>query len=239
VKERVVFEANVPVTAALAYADGLKVQGRFGDQVMYSLTDGRIMYLPPIVRDKLVELGIRQNEPFNICRAERREGNRRFVNWLVQASATARREAEQSPTNLDNAAGALTSRPNMRRMLRQRVAGGQCERATITSERLLQLSVLGFGLLQDGDVGVGVFPEGEEVFVGGLRLGRVTCHRVRTTDLKMSNCSDGFIGHRATMVEDFLKLCGSFVSLVLSQIDIPPNKYGKQALWYTVPIPNR
>jgi len=78
-KKRVAFEANVPVTATLAYEDGLKVQGRFGDQVMYSLTDGRVMYVPPLVRDKLVELGIRQNEPFNICRAERREGNRRFV----------------------------------------------------------------------------------------------------------------------------------------------------------------
>jgi len=66
-KERVVFEANVPVTASLAYADGLKVQGRFGDQVMYSLTDGRVMYVPPVVRDKLVELGIRQYEAFAIC----------------------------------------------------------------------------------------------------------------------------------------------------------------------------
>ena len=88
-KERVVFEANVPVTATLAYADGLKVQGRFGDQVMYSLTDGRVMYVPPMVRDKLVELGIRQNEPFAICRAERREGNRRFVDWVVQPDGSA------------------------------------------------------------------------------------------------------------------------------------------------------
>jgi len=88
-KERVVFEANVPVTATLAYADGLKVQGRFGDQVMYSLTDGRVMYVPPLVRDKLVELGIRQNEPFAICRAERREGNRRFVDWVVQPDSSA------------------------------------------------------------------------------------------------------------------------------------------------------
>ena len=55
-KERVVFEANVPVTATLAYPDGLKVQGPFGDQVMYSLTDGRVMYVPPVVRDKFVEL---------------------------------------------------------------------------------------------------------------------------------------------------------------------------------------
>jgi hypothetical protein len=88
-KERVVFEANVPVSAMLAYADGLKVQGHFGDQVMYSLTDGRVMYVPPIVRDKLVELGIRQNEPFAICRAERREGNRRFVDWVVEANSSA------------------------------------------------------------------------------------------------------------------------------------------------------
>jgi hypothetical protein len=32
---------------------------------------------------------------------------------------------------------------------------------------LLQLRVLRFGLLQDGDVGVGVFPEGEEILIGG------------------------------------------------------------------------
>ena len=111
-KERVVFEANVPVTATLAYADGLKVQGRFGDQVMYSLTDGRVMYVPPMVRDKLVELGIRQNEPFAICRAERREGNRRFVDWVVQPegsaaaaqNATANSDAHGSPVNGDNGA---------------------------------------------------------------------------------------------------------------------------------------
>jgi hypothetical protein len=111
-KERVVFEANVPVTATLAYADGLKVQGRFGDQVMYSLTDGRVMYVPPLVRDKLVELGIRQNEPFNICRAERREGNRRFVDWVVQpnhsgspgVSAYARHDVPESPANGDGSA---------------------------------------------------------------------------------------------------------------------------------------
>jgi hypothetical protein len=111
-KERVVFEANVPVPAMLAYADGLKVQGRFGDQVMYSLTDGRVMYVPPIVRDKLVELGIRQNEPFAICRAERREGNRRFVDWIVQPnrseapfqSAAWNNERSGSPVNGDNGA---------------------------------------------------------------------------------------------------------------------------------------
>src|ERR1700746_1525943 len=32
-------------------------------------------------------------------------------------------------------------------------------------EKLLQLGVLGFGLFQDGDVGIGIFPEREEIFV--------------------------------------------------------------------------
>lgn len=89
-KDRVMFESNVPVTAALAYPDGIKVEGRFGDQVMYSLSDERVMYVPPIVRDKLVEIGIQQNEPFSICKAERRNGNRRFIEWVVK-----RLESEQ------------------------------------------------------------------------------------------------------------------------------------------------
>jgi hypothetical protein len=83
-KEKVLFQTNVPVTAALAYPDGMKVEGRYGDQVMYSLIDGRVMYVPPIVRDKLVELGIHQNDPFSICKAEQRDGNRRYIEWAVK-----------------------------------------------------------------------------------------------------------------------------------------------------------
>ena len=37
-------------------ADGLQIEGRFGDQIMYTLTDERVMYVPPVVRSKLVEL---------------------------------------------------------------------------------------------------------------------------------------------------------------------------------------
>ena len=39
----------------------------------------------------------------------------------------------------------------------------------LEGQRLLQLRVLCFRFLQDGDVGVGVFPEREEIFVGGER----------------------------------------------------------------------
>jgi hypothetical protein len=37
----------------------------------------------------------------------------------------------------------------------------------------LQLRVLRFGFLQNGDVGVGVFPEREEVLVSGFRFGGI------------------------------------------------------------------
>jgi len=50
----------------------------------------------------------------------------------------------------------------------------------------LHLRVLGFGLLQDGDVGVGVFPEGEEILVGGTGFGSVAVHGIGSTDLEMS-----------------------------------------------------
>src|SRR5215831_14286590 len=83
-RERIAFQTNVPVTVALAYADGLQVQGRFGDQIMYTLADERVMYVPPVVRSKLVELGIQPSEPFTICKAERKEGNRRFIEWQVR-----------------------------------------------------------------------------------------------------------------------------------------------------------
>ena len=39
--------------------------------------------------------------------------------------------------------------------------------ARVGAQGLFQVCVLRLGFLQDGDVGVGVFPESEEIFVGG------------------------------------------------------------------------
>lgn len=83
-RERIAFQTNVPMTVALAYADGLQVEGRFGDQIMYTLADERVMYVPPAVRNKLVELRIRPGELFTICKTEQKQGNRRFIEWQVK-----------------------------------------------------------------------------------------------------------------------------------------------------------
>ena len=86
-RERIAFQTNVPVTVALAYVDGLQLEGRFGDQIMYTMADERVMYVPPVVRSKLVELGVQPGESFTICKAERKEGNRRLIEWQVNKDA--------------------------------------------------------------------------------------------------------------------------------------------------------
>jgi hypothetical protein len=83
-KERVAFQTNVPVTVALAYPDGIQIEGRYGAQVMYTLADERVMYVPPIVRSRIGELGVGKGDFVTICKAERREGTRRFVEWQVE-----------------------------------------------------------------------------------------------------------------------------------------------------------
>src|SRR5271154_243429 len=45
------------------------------------------------------------------------------------------------------------------------------------ASQLLQLGVLRLGFFQDGNVGVGVFPEGEEILVGFSGFRRVACER--------------------------------------------------------------
>ena len=50
------FDTNVPVEVALRFSDGKHVEGRYGDQVMYSLEDDRIMYVPPIVEHRASEI---------------------------------------------------------------------------------------------------------------------------------------------------------------------------------------
>lgn len=49
------FKTNVVEEIALENSEGRLVEGRFEDLVMYSLTDGRIVYVKPIVAQKINE----------------------------------------------------------------------------------------------------------------------------------------------------------------------------------------
>ena len=86
----------------------------------------------------------------------------------------------------------------------------------------LQLRVLGFGLFQDGDVGVCLFPKREEVFVSsestdgcgiGIRtLRSFGLQRVRTRHTQTRHSSRPAVPHDATVVNDFWELASGLRS---------------------------
>src|ERR1700758_1519920 len=81
--EKVQFQTNVSIDVALKYNDGKEVTGQYGDQVLYTLTDGRVMYVPPIVKRRIKELGIGRGDLFTLTKAEKKNGTRRTIEWLV------------------------------------------------------------------------------------------------------------------------------------------------------------
>jgi hypothetical protein len=83
--DKVQFQTNIPVEVALKYGDGKEVNGQYGDQVLYTLTHGRVMYVPPIVKRRIEELGIGQGELFTLTKAEKKNGTRRTIEWVVAA----------------------------------------------------------------------------------------------------------------------------------------------------------
>jgi hypothetical protein len=94
--------------------------------------------------------------------------------------------------------------------------------------KLLQLRVLRLGLLEDGDVRVGVFPEREEILIGGFCLGGVTLHGVRSAKLEMRQSADGLILDDTRMVKNFLELGRGFGTLVPTEICLTSHEDGIQ-----------
>jgi hypothetical protein len=102
------FNTNAPVEIALQWNDGKRVEGRYGEQVMYTLDDNRVMYVPPIVAKQIRELGIRAREAFEICKAELREENKRWIEWHVRRLEEPRHPVE-SPNTPEAAARGLNN----------------------------------------------------------------------------------------------------------------------------------
>jgi hypothetical protein len=101
------FSTNTPVELALRWEDGRRVEGRYGEQIMYTLDDDRVAYVPPIVAKQIRELGIRPHEVFEICKAEVQEQNKRWIEWRVR-----RVEGPQHPASSANVPDAAASDPS-------------------------------------------------------------------------------------------------------------------------------
>jgi hypothetical protein len=116
--DKVTFQTNITQEIALAFAEPKEVQSTFspdGRQFMFSLTDGRVMFLNTSVAERVKSLNLQPKEPFEMCRQEKVEGNRKRVEWhiakvgvaeeapAVQASAPASGNHQvaqaQPPTN--------------------------------------------------------------------------------------------------------------------------------------------
>jgi hypothetical protein len=81
------FSTNVPEEVALRFSEGRQVQSKLeggADQMMYSLTDGRVMYVPLHVGERIRDLHIGPGERFTLVKAEMKTGNRRGIEWQVK-----------------------------------------------------------------------------------------------------------------------------------------------------------
>src|ERR1035437_2125835 len=83
-REVVKFPINTPVEVTLQDETGKRVEGRYGDQVMYSLLDNRVMYVPPYVEQRLQALAVWVDEPLVLCKQQVKEGTRNKTQWSVK-----------------------------------------------------------------------------------------------------------------------------------------------------------
>jgi hypothetical protein len=88
-------EWNVPIECVLKFDQGVPVEGKFGDQVLYTLSDDSRLYVQPSVARQIEQLGIRRSMPFVLCK--RKSG--RSVAWEITLKETpAARVAAPAPT---------------------------------------------------------------------------------------------------------------------------------------------
>src|ERR1035438_9393947 len=100
--EVVKFQINTPVEVTLRDESGKRVEGRYGEQVMFSLLDNRVMYVPPYVEQRFQELAIGAGEPLLLCKQHVKDGNRNKTEWNV-------RRAPQQPFASSNGTAAPDS----------------------------------------------------------------------------------------------------------------------------------
>ena len=78
------FHLNEPAEVILERPEGVIVQGRYGDRVMFTLADGQIMYVPPFVPAKIQAEGVAAGDRLQLCKTQIQNGNRRSIEWTVR-----------------------------------------------------------------------------------------------------------------------------------------------------------
>lgn len=75
-------EPNVPTELALLYPTGLNVNGQFGPQVLFTLTNNRRLYVPEAVGKEIASLSLAPGQAFIVTKAQK-QGQRSF-DWQIE-----------------------------------------------------------------------------------------------------------------------------------------------------------
>ena len=126
------FQTNVPVQ--VAYRSGREVQGNYGPQWMYTLSDGRIMYVEPVVAQQINGLEIKPGELFSICKCEVRElgEGRPVIRWHVKQD----RDVLQGPSASSGASLASATGQNLGVPVKMPM-----DRAVVAAVRMVQAAM--------------------------------------------------------------------------------------------------
>jgi hypothetical protein len=138
-KEVVKFGIDTPVEVALRFETGKHVEGRYGEQVMYSLLDNRVMYVPSYVDQRIKELAIAAGEPLQLCKQAKTDGNRRWVEWSV-------RRAPQQPLPSANETAAADQVPSKAQNHRNGSTNGKADGAPQQALAVMPSQITGAGI---------------------------------------------------------------------------------------------
>ncbi len=86
---------------------------------------------------------------------------------------------------------------------------------------LFQPCVLRLGFPQDGNIRVGVFPDREEILIGGAGLGSVALHGVSTRQSDAGQRTPGKVHHQSSVVDESLKFRCRSVAVAEHEIGFP------------------
>ena len=92
--EKVQFHNGETELVTLRFDSGKLTPGRYGDQYMFGLEDGRIMFVEPAVNAQIVELGARRGDTIGITKRSEKQGRSTVTNWDVEIVQAATDENE-------------------------------------------------------------------------------------------------------------------------------------------------
>ena len=83
--QKIKFQTNITVEAALKFAEGKLCDSQFGDpQYMFTTIDDRVFFVAEKIAQKIHGLRLQPQEPFEICKKEVDYGNgRKGIEWQV------------------------------------------------------------------------------------------------------------------------------------------------------------